>query len=172
MKLPIKTISDILSSGKYYTLPKYINCSWTGTALDILQDKSIPAEDRLLIVCQKGWIDEQTLRLFAVWCARRALAVAENPDPRSVEACNIAERYANGKATKEELDMARDSAGSSSWSATWAASGNAFRASVWAAQECISGTIIASHEWLSIYRSMFASELNSHIDHLIMILTA
>lgn len=46
-------------------------------------------------------------RLFAVRCARRALARIPNPDPRSLAACDMAERHAAGLATDEELAQAR-----------------------------------------------------------------
>jgi hypothetical protein len=55
---------------------------------------------------RKEFISDKDLRLFGVWCARESLKLIENPDKRSIEACNVAERYANGKATKEELDAA------------------------------------------------------------------
>ena len=49
-----------------------------------------------------GW-NERTARLFAVWCAREALQLLDSPDPRSVAACDVAERYANGDASETEL---------------------------------------------------------------------
>jgi hypothetical protein len=56
------------------------------------------------------FLSEKDLILFVVWCARELLKPIENPDERSVNACNVAERYANGKATKEELHIAYDAA--------------------------------------------------------------
>jgi len=47
-------------------------------------------------------------RLFAVACARRVEHL--NPDPRVKNAIDVAERYANGQATDEELSAARDAA--------------------------------------------------------------
>lgn len=41
------------------------------------------------------------LRLFSVWCARRVQHLIT--DERSLRALNVAERYANGEATREEL---------------------------------------------------------------------
>jgi len=94
----------------------------------------------------KTWND-RTARLFAVWCAREALALMDDPDPRSLAACDVAERYANGEATDKELDAARDAAraarparaaagvaarvaarvaaGYAAWDAAWAAAGAA-----------------------------------------------
>jgi hypothetical protein len=57
--------------------------------------------------------NEKTARLFAVWCAREALKLVETPDPRSVTAVDVAERYANGEATVEELAAA----GAAAWAA-------------------------------------------------------
>jgi hypothetical protein len=79
---------------------------WQGTALDILRIDACPAIDRLWLVLRDGWIDDRTLRLFAVWCVRQALALVTTPDPRSVNVCDVAERFANGQATREELRAA------------------------------------------------------------------
>jgi hypothetical protein len=89
--------------------------------------------------------NERTLRLFAVWCARQALSLVEIPDPRSVAACDVAEKYANGVANEAELaaagaavgdaarDAARAAARAAAWAAAWAAAGDAARAAAWAA---------------------------------------
>jgi hypothetical protein len=68
----------------------------------------VPPKDILWLLLRKEFMSEKDLRLFAVWCAREALKLIEDPDERSVEACNVAEKYANGEATKEELDAAYD----------------------------------------------------------------
>ena len=52
-------------------------------------------------------------QLFAVWCARQMQHLMK--DDRSLNALDVAERYANGKATKDALSAARDAA--------WAAAG-------------------------------------------------
>jgi hypothetical protein len=66
----------------------------------------VTAEDILWLLLRKEFMSEKDLILFAVWCAREALKLIANPDERSVNACNVAERYANGEATKDELDAA------------------------------------------------------------------
>ena len=66
-------------------------------------------------------------RLFAVWCARQVQHLMT--DQRSHDAINVAERFALGAATKNELDAARDAAWSAvrdaardvAWSAAWSA---------------------------------------------------
>ena len=85
--------------------------------------------------------NDKTARLFAVWCAREALKLVDEPDPRSLAACDVAERYANGKATDEELSAAWDAAWAAgryaAWDAArdaaWAAARDAARDAAWAA---------------------------------------
>ena len=60
--------------------------------------------------------DDKNLRFFAVWCARNTpLADGRKTgdlltDPRSLNALDVAERFAHGQATRGELDAARDAA--------------------------------------------------------------
>ncbi len=65
---------------------------------------TVPDEDIIWLLLRNEFLSDKDLRLFAVWCAREALKLIDNPDPRSIESCNVAERYANGKATDEELE--------------------------------------------------------------------
>ena len=48
---------------------------------------------------------DRDIRLFSVWCARQVQHLMR--DSRSTNALDVAERFANGKATKEELEAAR-----------------------------------------------------------------
>ncbi len=86
-------------------------------------DKIVTRRARLLRKVE-AWND-RTARLFAVWCAREELKLIDNPDPRSISACDVAERYANGAATQEELAAARAAAwvaaADAAWSAAWSA---------------------------------------------------
>jgi len=70
----------------------------------------VPAKDILWLLLREEFLSRKDLILFSVWCAREALKLIEKPDKRSVEACNVAERYANGEVTKEELLAASDAA--------------------------------------------------------------
>ena len=66
-------------------------------------------------------------RLYAVWCARQVQHLMA--DHRCLAALDVAERYANGKATADELAAA--------WDAAWAAEAPAraaARAAAWAAE--------------------------------------
>lgn len=51
---------------------------------------------------------DRDLRMFAVWCARQIEHLMT--DRRSINALDVAERFANGKATEEDLSAARDAA--------------------------------------------------------------
>ena len=66
---------------------------------------------------------DKEIRLFAVWCARQVQHLMT--DQRSVAALDVAERFANGDATKEELDAARAAARAADWDAAWDAAGAA-----------------------------------------------
>ena len=75
----------------------------------------------------KGFDREQ--RLFAVWCARQVEHIMT--DRKSLEALAVAERYANGLASAEELAAAHAAANAAAksarankaaWNAAWAAS--------------------------------------------------
>ena len=87
----------------------YVDITWSGTVIDILKCTQVNSVSRFWVVYRL--LDDKTLRLFAVACARRALASVVNPDIKSIEACNIAEKYANGEATKDELMDAAKHAG-------------------------------------------------------------
>src|SRR5512137_2140094 len=70
----------------------------------------IPIEDRIWALCRAVGADNRTLRLFACRCARRALGRVANPDPRSIAAVDVAERFANGLASRKELQEVRRAA--------------------------------------------------------------
>ena len=99
---------------------------------------------------------DREIRLFAVSCARQVQHVMT--DQRSLDALDVAERYANGEATEKEMDAARSAAASAApaagvaadatewaardaaWAAArdtamWAAAMDAARYAVWAAAD-------------------------------------
>ena len=120
------TIDLINSWIPCYPAESKLPAGWTGTAIDILNLQNISVEDKLWVVCREDVIDARTLRLFAVWCARQVQHLMT--DARSIAALDVAERYADGLATVEELAAARDAAEDASataraaaWAAAWAA---------------------------------------------------
>jgi hypothetical protein len=114
-------IYDIRDWQPCYNPSRYLKESWRGTAIDILENKQIPAKDRLWVVCRDEITNERTLRLFAVWCARQVQYLMN--DQRSINALDVAERFVNGSATKEELAAARDAAGDAARDAAWDVAG-------------------------------------------------
>jgi len=100
------------------------------TTLQEAWDKTTP--DYLIwIATRPGVLDERTLRLFAVWCARQVQHLMT--DPRSISALDVAESHANGQATNEELAAARDAARGAACAAAGAAARGAACAAAGAA---------------------------------------
>ena len=162
------TIEDIRNLDPCYdpVTEEILPPDWTGTALDILkiENSKVSAEDKLWVVARKGWIDDRTLRLFAVWCARQALDLMEKPDPRSVEVCNVSERFANGEATQDELaaawDAARDAARAAARAAAWDAAWDAARDAAWAAAWAAARSAARDAAWDAAWDAARAAALN------------
>ena len=116
-------------------------------AVEKYRDKCKNKGDVVWLLCRKEFMTDRDMRLFAVWCAREALKLLENPDQRSIDACDVAERFANGEATSDELSAARDAAGdaavaaagdaawdaAAAWTAARAAARDAAGDAAWAA---------------------------------------
>jgi hypothetical protein len=96
-------------------------------------DLDIPPADIFWVVTL--FLPDRENRLFAVWCAERVLPIFETrypDDKRPRMAIETARRYANGEATKDELNRARDAAwaAGATGAAAWAA--RAARSAAWA----------------------------------------
>ena len=79
-----------------------------------------------LLVNSENEVTDRELRLIAVKCARQVQHLMK--DERSINALDVAERFANGEATQEELNAAGDAAraageaaGDAAWAAAWEA---------------------------------------------------
>ena len=107
-------------------------------------------------------------RLFAVWCARQVQHLMT--DEHSIAALDVAERFANGNATIDELEVARAeaweaagaaaraaataawvAAGTAAWEAAGAAAGTAAwaaaGAAAWAAARAAAGAAARETAW-------------------------
>ena len=62
----------------------------------------------LWVATRRGVLTDKELRLFAVFCARQVEHLIT--DQRSKDAINVAERFANGQSTAEELAAANAAA--------------------------------------------------------------
>ena len=90
--------------------------NYSATVADFIKEyreKVKNKENIIWVLCRNDYMTDRDMRLFAVWCAREALKLVDNPDQRSIDACDVAERYANGDATDDELCAA--------WAAAWGA---------------------------------------------------
>ena len=119
-----------------------------GLTIREVAELDIPVRDKIWAICYASNAPDNALREFACWCARNALnaarKVGREPDPRSWNAVDIAERYARGEASQAELDAAY-----------YAASGNA-RAAYFAAYYA------ASHAaYYTAYESAFYAASNA-----------
>ena len=100
--------------------------------------------------------DEKNLRLFAIWCARSTpLSDGRKTgdlltDPRSLNALDVAERFAHGQATRGELDAARDAAREArdaAWGASWGAAWEAAWGAAWSAARSASRGAARGAAW-------------------------
>ena len=126
------TINDIRKFSPCYDPTKYLPEDWQGTALDILNVTDCPKVDRLWVVLRNEFFTDKELRLFAVYCARQVQHLMT--DERSINAINVAEKFANGEATEEELAAAWDAASGAAWDAARAAAraaGDAASGAAW-----------------------------------------
>jgi hypothetical protein len=130
---------------------------FSGTMLDILRNPEIPDIDKLWaftrghLMTGDAAIDERILRLFACKCVRET-PVGEGrtvwdllTDERSRNAVDVAERYAIGQATQDELAAA--------WAASVAASVAAMAA--WAARAAASAA--ARDAWAAMAAASVAA---------------
>ena len=116
------------------------NCSDMADAWHKLQPDWL-----IWVATRPGVLADRELRLFAVFCARQVEHLLT--DQRSRDAIEVAERFANDKATRKELAAARasaraaDRASDRAWAAAWAADRASDRA--WAAAS-VSASVSAS----------------------------
>jgi len=88
---------------------------------------------------------DKEIRLYAVWCARQVQHLM--PDPSSLEALDVAEKFANGEATAEDLAEARTAARDAACDASCDASCDAARDALWAAASAASWAVDSAEVW-------------------------
>ena len=87
---------------------------------------------------------DKEIRLYAVWCARQVQHLMK--EPRSIDALDVAERFANGTASNEELAVAGDAAWAAlaAWDAAWDAAMAARAAAGYAAAAAAGDAALAA----------------------------
>ena len=89
------------------------------TCAEIWARPDLSPEWRVWLATRESVLDNRTLRLFACWCVRQVWHLLT--DERSRHAVEVAERYANGEATAEELAAASAAASAAARDAAAAA---------------------------------------------------
>ena len=118
-------LHDACKEGRDWALA---NCESMFDAWDKLPPKWL-----VWVATRRGVLSDKELRLFAVHCARSVEHLLT--DQRSKDAIAVAERFANGEATKKELAAAYAAAWTASraaYAAAWTASRAAY-AAAWTA---------------------------------------
>lgn len=95
-------------------------------------------------------LPDKDLRLFSCWCVRQVWHLLT--DERSRNAVEVAERYAVGDATEEELVAARDAA--------WAAARDAARDAAQAAAQAAARAAAADAAWAAAQAAAQAAQNN------------
>lgn len=114
------------------------------------------------VATRRGVLTGRELRLFAVWSARQIQHLMR--DPRSLKALDVAERYANGLASDEELKVARedaeiaaDAARDGKWSDEWVTARAVTRAADWAAARDVACAAKLAAEWTAAWAARRAA---------------
>ncbi len=105
--------------------PRIFVAEYKGRRVDA--DNKIVVRNVRLVREVVEW-NERTARLFAVDCVEHALCGLKKPLPdadKLREVLAVCRRFANGEATKLELDAAGAAAGAAAWAAAWAAARDA-----------------------------------------------
>ncbi len=168
-------MADLRSWSPCYDPIRHLKEDFRGTAATILKNESIPLQDRLWVVLRTDLVSERVLRLFAVWSYRQTLAFVTNPDPRSVAAANVAERFANGQATLGELRLAREaaySASSAAYSAADSASSAADSAAYSAADSASSAADSAARSAANSANSAYWAARSAQVAKLLEMIVA
>ncbi len=105
---------------------------------------------------------DRDARLFAVWCARQVQHLM--PDQRSINALDVAERYATGEATDDELFAAWSAARAAAWDAANAAARAAESAVAWNAAHAAANAAVNPAVWYAVSDAARDSALDAAWD--------
>jgi hypothetical protein len=115
------------------------------TVEQIWQHDDLKAEWRIWIATRKGVLPDSTLRKFACRCVREVWNLLA--DERSRKAVEVAEKYADGLATDDDLIAAGIAARDAEWAVAGAAARAAARAAADAAARAAVWTAARAASW-------------------------
>ena len=145
------TMQQLRSYNPCYDPIKYLPENWSGTAIDILQHKTIPYKDKLWAVLRSDILSDKILRLFAISCARSCLHLARKEDQEVLNnTIEVAFRFAYGQATQEELDAAWSAAESVAYSAARGVAYSAASSVAWSAARSVRSAAWSAAQELQI----------------------
>ena len=139
---------------------------WVQKYRNLVREK----QDIIWLLCREDFMSDKDMRLFAVWCAREGLKLIPEPDKRSVNACDVAEKFANGEATEEELNSACAAAEAAAWATCAAANRAAVWAAVWAANRDAANAAtwaVWAAAWAAARAAVRAAAEDAQIDKLL-----
>lgn len=152
MKIEKKTglyyfgLKEIRSWKPCYDPSKYLPENWQGTAIDILKQDGISHSDKMwcIVRAKSGLLSTLNKQLFAIWCARQAQPLTE--DPRSIQALDTAELFLQGRCTKKVVKSADAAAyAAAGGGAAYAAAYAAIAAAVYATAAPVYATDAAAY---------------------------
>lgn len=123
------TNEDIRKWGACYDPIRYLKDDEIHTAISILNRDDIPFEDRLWAVCRNELLSDKLMQSFAFWCTKQVQHLIKNGG--SLNSLDMADKFTNNEATKDELSAACAARRASERAAAWAAARNAKLDALW-----------------------------------------
>ena len=130
MSISVKDFCD--KHGAYIEVREWALACGSATMHELWARDDVKPEWRIWIATRTGVLSDRDLLFFACWCARQVWHLLS--DERSRNAVEVSERFADGKATADELAAAGDAAWAAARAAAGAAAGAAARAAAGAKQ--------------------------------------
>ena len=102
-------IESILAWKPCYHPSRHLPENWTGTIINLLDNKDIPHADRIWLATK--YLPLRDIQEFTIWCARQAFkSKGVEVNKASRNAVDVAELYLCGNASLDELIEAKNAA--------------------------------------------------------------
>ena len=96
---------DVVKENEVFAT-QFLSDEWNGTILDLLNMEHYTDQDKLEVFLTERFCSQVVLRLFMVNCSRLALRMLKTEHRVLSSACDIAELFAHGNSTAEEVQRA------------------------------------------------------------------